>query len=56
MTTYKILKIENKYLETVNFKVMETKLIDGKRYTDCTYEYDNLPQAQSKLNLLNLLK
>ena len=56
MKTYRIETIENNYLETITFHIMETELINGKRFTESIYSYDNLPQTQSKLNLLNLLK
>jgi hypothetical protein len=55
MTTYKIQIIENEFLETKTFNIVETETIEGKRYSDILYIYDNLNQAESKLDLLNIL-
>jgi len=55
MNEFRLIKRTNKY-EVVSFDIFETEIIDGKRYDNgMIYSFDNLPQAQSKINLLNAL-
>jgi len=49
MKTYKIYKTENQYLETITFKLLETEIVDGKRYTEEIAEFKDEQAAISKM-------
>jgi len=55
MTTFKLVTIENKFLETKTFIIEIKELIDGKIYTENLYEYKDENQAKSKIKLLETI-
>jgi hypothetical protein len=52
---FRLVEQKDKY-EVVSFNIYETEIIDGKRWDNgIIYSFDNLAQAQSKLNFLKAI-
>jgi hypothetical protein len=52
---FRLVEQKDKY-EVVSFNIYETEIIDGKRWNNgVIYYFDNLAQAQSKLNFLKAI-
>ena len=55
MKTFRIVTNENKFLGTIIYTIYSTEIIDGKRFTELEYEFEDLNRAKSKCDLLNFL-
>lgn len=56
MKSFRVSNQSNEYTGELKFVIIETEVIDGKSYQgEAGYDYDNLPQAESKCNFLNKL-
>jgi hypothetical protein len=55
MKTFRIVTNENKFLETITYTIYSTEIIDGKRFTELEYEFEDFNRAKSKCDLLNCL-
>lgn len=52
---FRLVKQQDKY-EVVSFNIYETEIVDGKRYDNgMIYSFDNIQQAESKLNFLKAI-
>ena len=52
---FRLIEQKDRY-EVISFNIYETEIINGQRWDNgILYSFDNLPQAQSKLNFIKLI-
>ena len=51
MKTFEIIKCEDKFLETIEYKILSEEIIDGKKWVDIEYVTRDYSEAQRKLRM-----
>ena len=51
MKTFKIIKIEDKFLETIEYKILSEEVIDGQKWVDEEFVTKDYSEAQRKLRM-----